>query len=276
VSHRFLLRLGAALLLPLLLALTTATLARSAEPVPTLLTVHVVAHDAKLIGDDAGGAEVVVRDARTGEVLARGVQWGGTGSTDLIMARPHVRGESLYTTDGAAVFTARLALTDPTWVTVAAAAPLGHEQAVARAEKTLLVLPGHDITGDGIVLELQGLIVSILTPTPAQRLFSGSELDISAEVKLLCTCPITPDRKFWLPQDYVVRAELLHRGEVVDSCEMPWTGKTGIFGGKLTLPEGTPGKKSGYTLRVTAANDAAANYGMDELALIVQGIKRLH
>ena len=272
---RLALRAATALLLPLLLSLVTAALARAATPVPTRLTVHVVAHDAKIIGDDAGGAEVVVRDAHTGEVLARGIQWGGTGSTDLIMAEPHVRGRDLYTTDGAAVFSAVLPLTAPTRVTVTATAPLGHEQALASASKTLLLLPGHDVTGDGVVLELNGLIVTILAPDAAQRLFGGQELPVSAEVKLLCTCPITPDRKYWLPNDYTVRAELLHRGEVMEACPMKWTGETGIFAGTLHLPPGIPGKKSGYTLRVTAANDRVANYGMDELALIVHGLKQL-
>jgi len=273
---RFLLRAGAALLLPLLLALTAATAARADQPAATLLTVHVVAHDAKIIGDDAGGAEVVVRDAGTAEVLARGMQWGGTGSTDRIMARPHVRGQELYTTDGAAVFTARLPLTVPTWVTIDASAPLGYEQSVVHASKTLLMLPGHDITGDGVVLELQGLVVSILSPAPDQKLFSGNQVTVSAETKLLCTCPITPDRTYWLPRDYTVRAELLHRGRVVAAADLPWAGRTGIFTGQLTLPEGVPGKRSGYTLRVTAANDGAGNFGMDQQALIVQGIKHLH
>ncbi len=271
-SHHHLSRSTAlALLLPLL----AAAAARAAEPVPTLLTVHVVAHDAKIIGDDAGGALVTVRDADTGDLLARGVQWGGTGSTERIMAEPHARGRALYTTEGAAVFTATLPLTAPTRVTVTATAPLGHEQALAAASKTLLLLPGHDVTGDGVVLELNGLIVSILEPTAATRLYGGSELPVSAEVKLLCTCPITPDRKYWLPERYAVRAELLRRGEVVDAADLAWTGKTGIFDGTLHLPDSTPGKKAGYTLRVTAADDSAVNFGQDVLALIVHGIKHL-
>ena len=53
--------------------------------VPTDITVRVRAKDAKFVGDTMGGARVTIRDAETGELLAKGVTTGTTGDTSLIM-----------------------------------------------------------------------------------------------------------------------------------------------------------------------------------------------
>lgn len=43
-----------------------------AQAVPTPITVRVIAKNAKLVGDPAGGASVIIRDTETGAVLASG------------------------------------------------------------------------------------------------------------------------------------------------------------------------------------------------------------
>ena len=49
----------------------------SAWAVPTEITVHVKTKDAKFLGTSMGGALVTIKDAQTGELLAKGVTSGG-------------------------------------------------------------------------------------------------------------------------------------------------------------------------------------------------------
>jgi len=89
--------------LPVLLALSLGAAAVRAEP--THVEVHVLSRGAKLVGTSMGGVRVVVRDADTGEVLARGATEGTTGDTRRIMRaeQPH---HAPVSTEGAAVFRA--------------------------------------------------------------------------------------------------------------------------------------------------------------------------
>jgi len=52
---------------------------------PTAVDVRVISKGAKFVGTSMGGCEVVIRDAETGEILARGKTAGSTGDTDRIM-----------------------------------------------------------------------------------------------------------------------------------------------------------------------------------------------
>ena len=122
-------------------SITILTLATLFTPAPifsqnTTVVVHVLAHDAKIIGSGVGGASVTIKNARTGETLAEGEHMGGTGNTDAIMVEPHVRGEVLYY--GAGEFVAHLDLNRPTALEFIAEGPLGYPMATQRASKTLV------------------------------------------------------------------------------------------------------------------------------------------
>jgi hypothetical protein len=71
-------------------AMLASVTAASAEP--TTITVRAISKDAKFIGTSIGGMQVTVTDAQTGEVLAKGVTSGGTGSTARLMDAPRQRG----------------------------------------------------------------------------------------------------------------------------------------------------------------------------------------
>ncbi len=249
----------------LLLALTLGlicSLAPDSRAEPTHLVVRVLAHDAKLIGDAAGGARVEVRDAETGELLAHGLHLGGTGSTDLIIREAQVRGRSIYDTAGAAAFECELDLDQPTWVRIDATGPLAYPQSRGRASKTLLMVPGHDIDGDGVVLELEGLIVNLLEPHPERRLHPGDTLEVEAGVKLLCTCPIF-DGSLWDAKDYQVQAELWTGGRRIESVSLEIGEEPNVFTGELEIPEDFEGKSLVTELRIVAGNAAQHNYGVD-------------
>tara|TARA_R110002096_G_scaffold238867_3_gene430442 strand:- start:81 stop:371 length:291 start_codon:yes stop_codon:yes gene_type:complete len=72
-------------------AITSLVMAFGIQAVDTTIVVRVLAKDAKFIGTSMGGAEVIIRDANTQEILAEGVTAGGTGDTGLIMTMPRAR-----------------------------------------------------------------------------------------------------------------------------------------------------------------------------------------
>jgi hypothetical protein len=157
----------------------------SAEKITTKLIVRVVARDAMVIGSGVGGALVRIKNLETGEILAEGKQEGGAGSTDRIMVQPHQHGETIYGTFGAAYFEAKISLDHPTQVEIYAEAPLAYPQAIQKGSKTLTLIPGKDVSGEGVIIELNGLIVNILSPSPEESLRKGEEVIVKAEVRML-------------------------------------------------------------------------------------------
>jgi hypothetical protein len=157
----------------------------SAEKITTKVIVRVVARDAQVIGSGVGGAKVRIKNLETGEILAEGKQEGGAGSTDRIMIRSHQRGETVYGTFGAASFEAKIPLERPTQVEIEAEGPLAYPQSVQKGSKTMLLIPGKDITGDSVIIELNGLIVNILSPSPQESLKAGEKAFVRAEVRML-------------------------------------------------------------------------------------------
>jgi hypothetical protein len=218
--------------------------------VETHVLVHVRAHDAKLIGDAVGGARVTITNAGTGEVLATGVTTGGTGDTRRIIQAPHERYEDFMDTPGAAGFRASFHLTRPTVIEVSALGPLDFPQATARASTTLLLEPGTDVGGNGVVLDLRGLIVEVLDATPA----SGSAgVTVRARVRMLCSCSTEPGGLWTVER---VTARLMDGDDVVAEAPLQYSGETSLYSG--TVPSPRPGA---FTLVVAAADTDGVNFG---------------
>jgi len=173
--------------LPILLcpAICFVPAAFSDEKITTKVIVRVVARDAQVIGSGVGGALVLIKNLETGEILAEGKQEGGAGSTERIMVEPRRRGETVYGTVGSASFEAKIPLGRPTQVEIDAEAPLGYPQALQKGSKTLTLIPGMDVLGEGIVIELNGLIVNVLSPSSKESLKGGEGLLVRAEVRML-------------------------------------------------------------------------------------------
>jgi len=166
-------------------AISFAPAAFSAEKTITKVIVRVVARDAKVIGSEVGGALVRIKNLETGEILAEGKQEGGAGSTDRIMIQPHRRGGTVYGTFGSAHFEARILLDRSTQVEIDVEAPLDYPQAIQKGSKTLTLIPGKDVLGEGIVIELNGLIVNIVSPSSKESLKGGEAVLVKAEVRML-------------------------------------------------------------------------------------------
>ena len=157
----------------------------SAEKILTKIIVRVVSKDAKVIGSGVGGALVRIKNLETGEIFAQGKQEGGTGDTDRIMVQPRRRGEILYGTPDAAFFQAEIPLDKPTQVEIYTEAPLSYPHAIQKGSKTLTLIPGKNILGERIIIELNGLIVNILSPSPKESSKKGEGVLVRVEVRML-------------------------------------------------------------------------------------------
>lgn len=244
----------ASLLAVLWLLPVAAVAQQGGDPVPTRLLVRAVARDAKVVGSGVGGARITVRDAATGEVLARGVQRGGTGDTGLIMREPQERGEAIYDTRGTAGYTATLMLREPTRVEVTAEGPLAAPASSReRASKTLWVLPGRHVEGQGLVLELHGFFVEILSPEAGAA--TGGDVRVRARVRMMCGCPTEPGG-MWDADRYELTARLLRDGRPVREVPLRFAGEASLY--EATLPAPEPGS---YRVEVLVADTARANLG---------------
>lgn len=245
-------------------ALAGAGAARlAAQATPTRVLVRVVAHDAKIIGSNVDGARVTIRDAESGEVLAEGVQEGSTGSTDLIMGAREW-GATVFDTEGAAGFTASLEVARPTRVTIAGEGPLGTPHAVQTATKSLLLVPGRDVLGEGVILELNGFTVELASPAEGVELAAGERFDVRASVTMLCGCPTEPGG-LWDSSAYEIVARAVRGGEVVAEWPMEFTGTTSEYAatGRLDAP-------GAVELQVLAMHPERANFGMATRAVRVR------
>jgi hypothetical protein len=157
----------------------------SAEKISTKVIVRVVSKDAKVVGSGVGGASVRIKNLETGEILAQGKQEGGTGETDRIMVQPRKRGEVLFGTPDAAFYQAEIPLDKPTQVEIFAEAPLTYPHALQKGSKTITLIPGKHILGEGLIIELNGLIVNVLSPSPKENLKRGEAVLVRAEIRML-------------------------------------------------------------------------------------------
>jgi hypothetical protein len=155
-----------------------------AEGIPTKVLVRAVSRDAKIIGDGVGGARITIRNATSGEILAQGIQRGGSGDTKSIMQQPHQRHAPVYDTEGAAHFLATLYLERPMIVEITAEAPLAPPHATQRTSKGVLLVPGEDVLGEGILLEIHGFIVELLAPEKGADLRAGQPLEVRTRVRM--------------------------------------------------------------------------------------------
>lgn len=227
----------------------------------TRLVVRAVAADAKVIGSGVGGARVTVEDAGSGEVLAEGVQRGGTGDTEAIVRRPHARGEAVYGGEGTAAFTADLALDRPTRVRVTVEGPLD-APATSRqtATRTIWMVPGRHVDGEGLVLTLHGFLVEVLDVVRTGSSGDG-ELEVTARIRMMCGCPTRPGG-LWDSDRYAITARLVRDGDVVAESPMAFSGRESVFRARLpTLGEG------GAAVEVVVTDTERANTGFARRAL---------
>ncbi|RZM28696.1 MAG: hypothetical protein EOO88_07915 [Pedobacter sp.] len=233
----------------------------------TQLLIRAQAKDAKFIGTGIGGALVIVRDHLTREILSKGLTSGSSGNTEVIMNQAKKRGQTI-TDSTTAKFIADLKIDEPTFVDIEVIAPLNRKNATVNASTQLWVIPGKNILGEGIVLEIPGFIVDILAPNTHQQIkqatLKDGVLDFKASVTMSCGCPITSGG-IWNADKISVQAIVKKEGIKAQELTLGFTGQTNLFAGKLNIKD-----KGNYEILVFAYDEKTGNTGVDKINFVIQ------
>ena len=231
-----------------------------AEGAQTKITIRAKAKDAKFIGTTMGGALVVIKDPETGEVLAKGFTTGGTGNTQKIMVDPIRRGVPI-SDNTAAKFEATLDITEPKLVSIEVYSPYGQRQSMTKNTSQIWLIPGKDVIGEGIVVDVPGFAVAVLTPEANETLkLTGGKIKvpIRANVVMMCGCPITPNG-IWDANKYEVKAIVKLNGVITDVVPLSFANKTSTFEGTLDVS-----KEGTYEAIVYSFDPVTGNSGVDK------------
>lgn len=228
---------------------------------PTKIVVRAQAQGAKFVGSSMGGALVLIRNHQTGQLLAKGYTQGSTGDTQLLMKTPHERGMEL-SRGGVARFEVTLNIDEPVLVDVSATGPVAQPQSSVTSSTQVWLIPGRDMTGDGIILKLPGFSVDVVKPQ-AHSFVEQEAVDIQANVVMMCGCPVS-DGGLWDSSGYTIKAMVKRGDRLVKEIPLKFSGQTSTFIGRFT-----PSEAGAYRLIVYAYDPRTGNTGVDESTIVV-------
>jgi hypothetical protein len=216
-----------------------------------------------VLGREVGGARVTITDVANGHILATGLQQGESGDQNQIMRTPHMMEEPIYSSRPSAAFTTTLELQKPTLVEISAEGPLAYPAALQRTSKTLLLIPGQDLTNDGIVLHLSGYLVQIERPKPHEALIAKDDVKLRASVRTLSGSLVRPHGD-WDSRKIRIYGEVLIGDRIIERLQLFYDEGSRAFEAPFFVP---PSKEApdGITLRVIAADLSTGNSGMDQV-----------
>jgi hypothetical protein len=232
------------------------------DPQPTTILVRVVGHGAMVLGREVGSARVTITDVATKQILATGIQQGEAGDQNQIMRTPRLMEEPHYSSRPAATFTATFDLLHPTLVEVTAEGPLAYPASSQRASTTVWLVPGQDMTNDGIVLHLYGYIVQIEYPQSGEPLIAKDDVILRAVVRTLSGALVRPHGD-WDSRKIHIYGELMIGERVLERLQLFYNNDRSSFEAPffVPLPNDAP---DGIILRVIAADPASGNFGMGQ------------
>ena len=232
------------------------------EPKPTTILIRVVAHGSMVLGKDVGGARVTITDVASGQILASGLQQGEAGDQNQIMRTPRLMGEPLYSSRASAAFTTTLDLTHPILVDIAAEGPLAYPASAQLVTTRTWLIPGQDMTHDGIVLALYGYIVRIEHPAPSDQLIAKDDVILRASIRTLSGALVRPHGD-WDSRKVQIYGELLIGDQVLERLQMFYGNDNTGFEAPFFVPPFKDAKE-GITLRVVAADPASGNLSLGQ------------
>ncbi|MFT5386744.1 MAG: hypothetical protein ACI8X3_002187 [Saprospiraceae bacterium] len=249
-------------IIPLLLLVLLGLYAGATE---TKIIIRAKAKDAKFIGSSLGGAYVIIRNKVNQQILAEGKTSGSTGNTDLIMKIPNKREHSIVD-DQTAKFLATIDIDEPTFINIEVISPFNNKQAQVKASTELWLIPGKDILGEGIVLEIPGFIIDILEPRTHHYISLKSVKDkpfnIQANIVMMCGCTIDKGG-IWDSDEIEVKGMLKKDGAFFKEINMSLT-SVNLFDGNVMIQ--SPGQ---YELIVYAFNAKSGNTGVDKVNYVI-------
>jgi hypothetical protein len=237
----------------------------------TPMMIRVQAKGGKFLADDIGGAEVTVRDARTGRWLGGGRVQGPDSGT-LQAAYAPSASLSVVVTPGSpprvqwlvpgpttSGLTVDLPISQPTLLEIAAYGPLGGLQSSQKVVTHCWAVPGQPITqGPGFVVELPGLVVQVQQP-PTHLEYAKAPASVSfvVNVTMMCGCPIGKGLA-WIPDDFTVTAAVERIGSGVPPATVGFSliQNPSLFQGSFDLK--VPGF---YQAAITAVQKSTGNLG---------------
>lgn len=246
----------------LIMALLFSSLVSATE---TKVMIRAKARDAKFIGTSLGGAHIIVRNKLNQRILAEGNTTGSTGNTDLIMKSPKVRGNSIAD-EQTGGFMATIDIDEPTFVNIEVISPLNSRQAQAVVSTELWLIPGKNILGEGIILEIPGYIIDILKPRTHQYIALNGIKDkpflFQANIVMMCGCVIEKGG-VWNSDEIEVKGILKKDGKIVKNIDMALV-STNLFEGSHMI--NSPGN---YELVLYAYHEKTGNTGVDKVNYVV-------
>jgi hypothetical protein len=237
------------------------------EPKPTKILVRAVAHGSMVLGKEVGGARITITDVASGQILASGLQQGEMGDQNQIMRTPRLMEEPLYSSRTSASFTTTLELIRPILVDIAAEGPLAYPASSQRVTKRVWLIPGHDLTNDGIVLALYGYIVQIEHPKANDPLSAKNDVMLRASIRTLSGALVRPHGD-WDSRKIHIYGEVLTGNRILERLQMFYSEERTGFEAPffVPLPKDAP---DGITLRVVAIDPASGNAGVGEAKFLV-------
>ncbi len=243
----------------------------------TKIDIRVMAVGGKFLGDDIGGALVTIHDQQTGELLAKGITQGGSGSDDLMTIK--IDRSDVWPVQDASIFSAELDLEEPRLLTIKAYGPIAMPQAANTTIINQWVYPGKNLTGGkkggGLYLQIPGLAVQLLNPpTHFKPAVAPEFLDLKANVTMMCGCPIGAKGTTWPCDQFAVEARIKKVGGEAQKLIMKFDDKAPFgapsqFQGLWHVPKNHGKDPAIYQITVSAYQQQTANTGIDYSTLII-------
>lgn len=239
--------------------------ANISEAVETKIIVRAKSRDAKFIGSSMGGAKVVIKDGDTGDVIKEGLTVGGTGDTKKLILEPIKRGSQL-SDPSAAKFEASIDIEEPRLITIEVYAPYSQRQSMTKSSTQVWLIPGKDLIGDGITVEIPGFAVDIVMPQIPEgiRLSGGKAIiPIRANIVMMCGCPTEPGG-LWDSIKYEIKAIIKYDGKISGAMPLKYADKKSTFEAELEV------SRAGlYEIIVYSYDPATGNTGLDRSVVAV-------
>jgi hypothetical protein len=233
----------------------------------TKVTIRALAKDAKFIGTGIGGAYVTIKNHYTQELLAKGYTVGTSGDTKIVVTDPKVRYNRI-TDDNTAKFVGELNITEPTFVDIEVIAPFSRRNAAIKSSTQIWVIPEKHILDDGIILEIPGFIVDILSPHTHEVISFGGdtkeELTLKVHLVMMCGC-VVQQGGLWDSENYDVTAIVRKEGDEITKVSLVKASEDNIFEASIPIEE-----KGNYEIVVTAFDNKAHNTGVDKINFVVK------
>ncbi len=249
----------------LLLFSLSFLLCQNLSATETNIIVRAKAKDAKFIGSSLGGAYIIIRNTINQQVLAEGKTSGSTGNTKLIMS-PLKDRRSLITDDNTAGFKASIDIDEPVFVTIEVNSPLNYKNAKVLASVQLWLIPGKHILGDGIIVEIPGFIIDILTPRTHQYISLNSVKNelfpIRTNIVMMCGCIISKGGT-WDADEIEIKAVIKRNNKFVFEKPLKFV-DVNLFEGTFKIE-----KEGKYEIIVYAYNPQTGNTGVDKINFVI-------